>query len=114
MIHFCAETVWLATVDRCSNPRQLICRHDVFLNLTTTNALTLFPDRIRNYTIDGVLYPNDVFTVDLTLQEIKTLRVRQQLAFRDQSYNGLFQVGVPPVLVIFPLSSEVLLQKAYW
>lgn len=33
-----------------------------------------------------------VFTTDLTLAELKTLRARQQFPERDQSYNGRFQV----------------------
>ncbi len=33
-----------------------------------------------------------VFTTDLTLAEVKTLRARQQFPERDQSYNGRFQV----------------------
>lgn len=33
-----------------------------------------------------------VFTTDLTLAEVKTLRCRQPLADRDQSFNGLFAI----------------------
>ena len=34
----------------------------------------------------------DIFTVDLTLEELKTIRVRQRFSFRDPSFDDKFQI----------------------
>jgi glycerophosphoryl diester phosphodiesterase len=70
----------------------LICMHDVTLD-ATTNVLnhTEFSDRVRIYEVEGANVTG-IFTVDLTLAEIKTLRALQRWPFRDHSFDGLFQV----------------------
>ena len=40
-----------------------------------------------------------VFVADLTLAEVKQLRARQRLYFRDPHYNDLFQVRIYLVLI---------------
>jgi glycerophosphoryl diester phosphodiesterase len=70
----------------------LVCMHDVTLD-ATTDVLnhTEFKDRVRTYEVEGANMTG-IFTVDLTLAEIKTLRCVQRWPFRDHSYDGMFQV----------------------
>eukprot|EP00892_Ulva_mutabilis_P008511 jgi/Ulvmu1/6031/UM027_0006.1 len=70
--------------------RKLICRHEPLLS-GTTDADAKFPDRMTAYTIDGDLYEG-VFSTDLTLAEIKTLRAVQPNEQRDPQYGGMFSV----------------------
>lgn len=69
---------------------ELICRHEPLVS-GTTNADQVFPDRVRNYTVDGVEY-SGVFSVDLTLDDVAELSAVQAMDFRNQSYNNLFKV----------------------
>jgi len=71
---------------------KLICFHDLILDAVTDVANhTEFADRIRTYEVEGETVTG-YFTVDFTLEEIKTLRARQRFPFRDQSFNGKYQV----------------------
>ncbi|XP_031491055.1 glycerophosphodiester phosphodiesterase GDPD6 [Nymphaea colorata] len=81
------ETDILATKDGA-----LICFHDVYLD-DVTNVIhhKEFADRKRTYEVQGS-NTTGFFTVDFTLEEIKTLRVNQRYKFRDQSYNGKFPI----------------------
>lgn len=68
----------------------LIARHENEIS-GTTDVAEKFPDRKATKMIDG----KEVvgwFTEDLTLAEIKTLRAKERLEFRDQSNNGKFAV----------------------
>ena len=68
----------------------LIARHENEIS-GTTDVAEKFPDRKATKMIDG----KEVvgwFTEDLTLAEIKTLRAKERLEFRDQSNNGKFEV----------------------
>ncbi|NMG20061.1 glycerophosphodiester phosphodiesterase [Brasilonema bromeliae SPC951] len=70
----------------------LIARHEV--NITETTDVGTHPefaDRYTTKTIDGVT-EKGWFADDFTLEEIKTLRAKERLSFRDQSYNGLFEI----------------------
>ncbi|KXZ42399.1 hypothetical protein GPECTOR_152g54 [Gonium pectorale] len=67
-----------------------VCRHEPLVS-ATTDADAKFPEKNTTYVIDGTPYTG-VFTVDLTLAELKMLRARQQLPERDQSYNGMYEV----------------------
>ena len=67
-----------------------MCRHEPLLS-GTTDANAKFPDRITSYTIDGEVYEG-VFSTELTLQEIKTLRAVQSNEQRDPQFNGLYEV----------------------
>ncbi|XP_062027610.1 glycerophosphodiester phosphodiesterase GDPD6 [Rosa rugosa] len=70
----------------------LICFHDVTLDETTDIAKHKeFADRKRTYDVQGV-NTTGFFTVDFTLKELKTLRVKQRCPFRDQQYNGKFPI----------------------
>jgi glycerophosphoryl diester phosphodiesterase len=68
----------------------LVCRHEPNLS-NTTNADSVFPDRIKTYTIDFV-NSTGVHAIDLTVAEVKQLKARQRVFFRDQSYNDMFSI----------------------
>ncbi|EFJ09234.1 hypothetical protein SELMODRAFT_130410 [Selaginella moellendorffii] len=70
----------------------LICMHDTTLDAVTDVAQhPEFAHKKAMYVDEGVNVTG-FFAVDFTLQEIKTLRLRQRYDFRDQSYNGLFEI----------------------
>ncbi|XP_010105504.2 glycerophosphodiester phosphodiesterase GDPD6 [Morus notabilis] len=70
----------------------LICFHDVILDLTTDVAEhKQFANRKRTYEVQG-FNVTGFFTVDFTLKELKSLRVKQRYSFRDQQYNGKFSI----------------------
>ncbi|HEY9619963.1 MAG TPA: glycerophosphodiester phosphodiesterase family protein [Crinalium sp.] len=70
----------------------LIARHENDITGTTDVAdHPEFADRKTTKIIDG----NPItgwFTEDFTLAEIKTLRAKERLPFRDQSFNGQFEI----------------------
>lgn len=71
---------------------RLICFHDLILDDTTDVAdHAEFQDRIHTYEDEGKNVTG-YFAVDFTLDELKTLRARQRFKFRDQSFNGKFQI----------------------
>ncbi|KAF7827889.1 glycerophosphodiester phosphodiesterase GDPD6 [Senna tora] len=70
----------------------LICFHDVTLDNTTDIAKhPEFANRNRTYEVQGSNVTG-FFTVDFTIEELKSLRVKQRFKFRDQQYNGKFQI----------------------
>ncbi|KAJ3696182.1 hypothetical protein LUZ60_001559 [Juncus effusus] len=70
----------------------LICFHDVILDDTTDIANhTKFKDRKRTYEVQGENITG-YFVVDFTIEELKSLRVKQRYSFRDQQYNGKFTI----------------------
>lgn len=70
----------------------LICFHDVTLDDTTDIAEHKeFADRRTTYEVQG-FNTTGWFSVDFTLEELKTLRVKQRYKFRDQQYNGKFTI----------------------
>jgi glycerophosphoryl diester phosphodiesterase len=68
----------------------LIARHENEIS-GTTDVATKFPKRKTTKLIDGKEV-SGWFAEDFTLKEIKTLRAKERLASRDQSYNGQFPV----------------------
>lgn len=68
----------------------LVARHENEIS-ETTDVAAKFPDRKKTKKIDGQQITG-WFTEDLTLKELKTLRAKERLEFRDQSYNGKFEV----------------------
>src|SRR5262245_45882950 len=68
----------------------LIARHENDIS-GTTDVADKFPDRRRTKVVDGVTI-NGFFTEDFTLAEIKTLRAKERLAFRNQGFNGVYEV----------------------
>lgn len=68
----------------------LIARHENEISETTDVAVK-FPERKKTKSIDGKEVTG-WFTEDFTLAEIKTLRAKERLPFRDQSFNGKFEV----------------------
>ncbi|KAJ6851388.1 glycerophosphodiester phosphodiesterase GDPD6-like isoform X1 [Iris pallida] len=75
-----------------SKDGSLICFHDVILDDASDVAdHEEFASRKRTYEVEG----NNVtgwFVVDFTLDELKSLRVKQRHKFRDQLYNGKFSI----------------------
>ena len=70
----------------------LIARHENDLSETTDVAgHPEFVDRRRTQRV-GRIERTGWFSEDFTLAEIKTLRAKERLPARDQSYNGRFQV----------------------
>jgi glycerophosphoryl diester phosphodiesterase len=68
----------------------LVCRHECELG-ETTDVAQRFPERKRKAEIDGESVEG-WFAHDFTLAEIKTLRARQPLPFRDKRFDGKFAV----------------------
>ncbi|XP_010258037.1 PREDICTED: glycerophosphodiester phosphodiesterase GDPD6-like [Nelumbo nucifera] len=70
----------------------LICFHDVTLDDTTDVAERKeFANRKKTYEVQGENITG-WFSVDFTLQELKSLGVKQRYKFRDQQYNGKFSI----------------------
>ncbi len=70
----------------------LVARHENEISETTDVAShPQFASRRTSKRIDGV-EATGWFTEDFTLDEIKTLRARERLAFRKQDFNGRFEV----------------------
>jgi glycerophosphoryl diester phosphodiesterase len=70
----------------------LIARHENEISGTTDIAdRPEFANRQTTKIIDGVSFTG-WFTEDFTLAEIKTLKAKERLSFRDRSYDGLFEV----------------------
>lgn len=67
-----------------------LCRHSPWLS-NSTNADTVFPNRITTKTIDGQELKG-VFASDLTMEEVKKLRARQPFSFRDASLNDKYEL----------------------
>ncbi|KAL3640501.1 Glycerophosphodiester phosphodiesterase domain-containing protein 5 [Castilleja foliolosa] len=101
----------------------LICFHDETLDETTDIAdHKQFSDRKRTYEVQGKNITG-YFTVDFTLEELKSLRVKQRYPFRDQQYNGKFSIitfeefisialDAPRVVGIYPeIKSPVLINQ---
>jgi glycerophosphoryl diester phosphodiesterase len=68
----------------------LVARHENEIG-ETTDAAARFPDRKTTKVVDG----SDVtgwFVEDFTLVELRMLRARERLSFRDTTYNGQFLV----------------------
>lgn len=71
---------------------QLIARHDLELSATTNVAvLPRFASRRSERNVDGKII-SGWFAEDFTLAEIKLLRARQRLAFRDLSHDGRYEI----------------------
>ena len=84
----------------------LIARHEPILGGTTDVASRPeFASRKRSGVIDGVTYNNEFFASDFTLAEIKTLRAIMPQGFRDQVYNGVFEI--PTFAEVIDLVKEV-------
>ncbi len=68
----------------------LIARHENEIS-GTTDVAQKFPERKTVKTIDGARVEG-FFTEDFTLAEIKSLRAKERLPFRNQGWNGAFEV----------------------
>ena len=85
----------------------LIARHEVNIKDTTDVAShPEFASLFTTKTIDGVT-ESGWFTDDFTLAEIKTLRAKERLPFRDQSYNGLFEIPTLEEIINLVKQEEV-------
>lgn len=68
----------------------LMARHENEIS-GTTDVAQKFPDRKTKKKVDG----EEIigwFIEDFTLKEIKTLKARERLAFRDHSFDGKFEI----------------------
>jgi predicted AlkP superfamily pyrophosphatase or phosphodiesterase len=84
----------------------LIARHEVNIKDTTDVAdRPEFADRFTTKTIDGT-EESGWFADDFTLAEIKTLRAKERLAFRDQSFNGQFEIPTLQEIIDFVKTVE--------
>lgn len=74
---------------------QLVCAHEPWLSETTdVGSRPEFADRKKRYFIPSELgYVTDYFTIDFTLEELKTIRRVQQRSYRDQTYNRMFSIA---------------------
>jgi glycerophosphoryl diester phosphodiesterase len=71
---------------------RLVARHEPDITQTTDVAQrSEFADRRRTVLIDGVEHVG-WFTVDFTLEELRTLRAVQPRAGRSKEFDGLFQI----------------------
>jgi glycerophosphoryl diester phosphodiesterase len=68
----------------------LVARHENEIG-GTTDVAEKFPDRRTTKQMDGASVTG-WFTEDFTLAELRTLRAKERLPFRDQSFNGRFLV----------------------
>lgn len=68
----------------------LIARHENEIS-STTDVAQKFPQKKTSKVIDGKRIEG-WFTEDFTLKEIKTLRAKERLEFRNHSYDGDFEV----------------------
>jgi glycerophosphoryl diester phosphodiesterase len=83
----------------------LIARHEINIKDTTNVAdRPEFSNRFTTKTIDGVM-ESGWFVDDFTLAEIKTLRARERLPFRDRSYDSL--LAIPTFQEIIYLVKQV-------
>jgi glycerophosphoryl diester phosphodiesterase len=71
---------------------RLVARHEPDITQTTDVAQRpAFADRKRSVTIDGVAHTG-WFTVDFTLEELRTLRAVQPRPYRSKEFDGMFAV----------------------
>jgi len=68
----------------------LIARHENDIS-GTTDVADKFPERRKTKTIDGIAITG-FFTEDFTLAEIKTLRAKERLDFRNHGWDGVYQI----------------------
>jgi glycerophosphoryl diester phosphodiesterase len=68
----------------------LIARHENDIT-GTSDVAQKFPERRRTKTVDGSATVG-YFTEDFTLAEIKTLRAKERLPFRNQGWNGVYEI----------------------
>ncbi|WP_324340574.1 glycerophosphodiester phosphodiesterase [Baekduia sp.] len=75
---------------------ELVARHEPDIGATTDVAdHPEFASRRTTRTIDGTVFSNTWFTVDFTLDELKTLRAKERLPLvrpHNTALNGLFEV----------------------
>jgi len=73
-----------------------ICSHNAYMSLTTNVAdVANFSSRRRTQTIDDMPPINDWWYEDFTLQELKTLRLKQavqNISLRNNAFDGLFEI----------------------
>lgn len=79
---------------------------DPVVTSATTNIASLeqFADKLTVKNLDGALV-GGWFAEDFTLEEIKQIRAIQPLSFRNQEYNGLFEI--PTFQEVIELVQEV-------
>lgn len=77
----------------------LIARHEPnLIDTTNVSEIPMYADRKTIKAIDGI-EQEGFFAEDFTLAEIKTLRARQSHPYREQAYNGLFEIPTLPEII---------------
>ncbi|KAG9138067.1 hypothetical protein Leryth_001320 [Lithospermum erythrorhizon] len=85
-------TDFIETDITASKDGALVCFHDLVLDGTTNiDKHKKFAGRKRTYEVQGV-NTTGYFLVDFTLDELKSLRVKQRYPYRDSQYNGKFSI----------------------
>jgi glycerophosphoryl diester phosphodiesterase len=77
----------------------LVARHENEIS-ETTDAASKFPDKKTTKTVDGQEITG-WFIEDLTLAELKTLKANERLKFRNNSYDGKFEVPTLAEILTF-------------
>ena len=70
----------------------LLCLHESWMSATTDVASKFPESRINTYEFEERNI-TDYFSIDFTFEEIKKLRKVQQVPFRSQKFNGLFEIS---------------------
>jgi glycerophosphoryl diester phosphodiesterase len=68
----------------------LIARHENDIS-NTTDVAQKFPDRRTTKMVDGRTIAG-YFSEDFTLAEVKSLRAKERLPFRNQGWNGVYEI----------------------
>eukprot|EP00270_Netrium_digitus_P017360 TRINITY_DN6356_c0_g1_i1.p1 TRINITY_DN6356_c0_g1~~TRINITY_DN6356_c0_g1_i1.p1 ORF type:complete len:481 (-),score=86.83 TRINITY_DN6356_c0_g1_i1:258-1700(-) len=69
----------------------ICCNGPNLVNITDVEQHPKFGSRKATNTIDGIKI-SGYFSVDFTLSEIKTLRVKQRFLYREQAFNGMYAI----------------------
>lgn len=87
----------------------LIARHEPEIG-ETTDAADKYPDRRRTAVINGHSVTG-WFAEDFTVAEIKTLRARERLPFRNHEFDGRFEVPTFEEILDFVAAEEARLGR---
>ncbi|ESO01366.1 hypothetical protein HELRODRAFT_192312 [Helobdella robusta] len=85
----------------------VVCLHECWMNESTDVASKFAPDRSSQYFIPGSnITIRDYFSIDFTLEELKTLGKVEKRTFRNQDYNGKFKISTLEEMIGVAKSSK--------